>query len=530
MVKLLDFIRMIRQLARTKKMIHELSPEIELRPQPVSTLAEAVAAARSCYNDKIISSFEVTDDQKKRIGKQTFDSGHHTVFLHKMLSFNIIASRHVFHLLHYHPFYNTSQSSQRYVVFKEPEFMMPPDIVGEPKKLVIDLLKEIWEIYHSLSDDLIPIIKRLYPGKRKITNKAAEKMAIETARYILPIGAKSTAIYSIQLMTLLRLYRLAGKGAWGWELAQLLQKAVRMVLKQEPELQEYVPEPLDIRNSPEGAFITENGYELLKKNENRRKKLQEKLGDFSSKLIDFNKNMIDSLNNSSQLVSGQNVGFEECANPITNSHIIDRLHTDWLAPYSRVLSQGWVAFLKKLSYTANAQDQRHRTINSVTSLPELAETENPDYITPELIKIIPKIHKRYDDILKKIYETKTLLVKEFNIPVSSALYLTPNAHTIYIQQSGSLLGFRHKWVLRSCWRSQKEIWSLSMEEIKQVSQRWPELKPYLGPPCYVRYIPDLQRKTEKGKRTWIKPKCTEGKMFCDVPVWLNFTPDMRRIF
>ena len=216
--------------------IISIEPEIEFRPVPPSTSAEAVAAARTCYSPDIIDSLDVTEGQISRIGKQTFDSGHHTVFLHKMLSFDIVASRNVFHLLHYHPFYNSSQSSQRYVVFRYPEVIIPPDIVGNARNLFESILKEIWEVYHEITKDLIPIIKNNYPGKRKIEDKSAEKLAIETARYILPIGAKSTAIHSIQLMTLLRLYRLAGGGGWGWELQNILNQAIEKLKIREPDL------------------------------------------------------------------------------------------------------------------------------------------------------------------------------------------------------------------------------------------------------------------------------------------------------
>ncbi|MHA1990545.1 MAG: FAD-dependent thymidylate synthase [Candidatus Hodarchaeales archaeon] len=510
--------------------IISITPSIDFRPEPRSTLSEAAAAARTCYSPDIIKSLDITEGQKNRIGRQTFDSGHHTVFLHKMVSLDIVASRNVFHLLHYHPFYNSSQSSQRYVVFKNPEVIIPPDITGKARNLFDSILKEIWDVYHEITDHLIPIIKNNYPGKRKIDEKAAEKLAIETARYVLPIGAKSTAIHSIQLMTLLRLYRLAGAGAWGWELKVLLEDAIEKLKKTEPDLDGYISEPLGHKDTPESQYISKQGVELLLNNEKNRKKLKRNIGYYSSKLVDWNANLTNSLNQTTELISGNTDNqFQSSLDPIENPHLIDTLHTDWLAPKSRILTQGWVSFLKRTSHTANAQDQRHRTISSVTSSPELSETLNPDFITPELIKFDAHVNTLYEKIMKKIYDVKLELVKDYEIPVSSALYLTPNAHTLYIQQSGSLLGFRHKWILRSCWRSQREIWGVSMQEIEQVTHKWPELKPYLGPPCYVRYLPDIQQDVEREKRIWVKPKCTEGKMFCDVPVWLQFNTNMTRL-
>jgi thymidylate synthase (FAD) len=475
----------------------------------------------------------VTEEQLHRIGKQTFESGHHTVFLHKMISFDLIASRHVFHLLHYHPFYNSSQSSQRYVVLRKPEVIIPPEITGNARNIFESMIKELWSVYNELIENLSPIIKNNYPGKRKLDDKAAEKLAIETARYVLPIGAKSTAIHSIGLMTLLRLYRIAGGGAWGWELQELLQQAVNIIKREEPDMSRYIPVPLLPQESPEQRYINFAAEELLTANEKRRLKEREILGPYSTKLIDWNEKFLESLTRSTMLVSGgYESAFQSILNPIENKHLIDQLHIDWQVPNSRILTQGWVSFFKRLSHTCNAQDQRHRTINSVTTLPELSETWKPDYITPELIKFDPYINSLYEKALEELYATKAELVRNYGISVSSALYLTPNAHAIYVQQSGTLLAFRHKWILRSCWRAQREIWGLTMEEIAQVTAKWPELKPYLGPPCYIRYLPDLKSDNMTGpqKKDWIKPKCTEGRMYCDVPViWKKFTPTMERL-
>ena len=513
----------------------EINPQIRLRPPAKSALTDAVASARTCYSPEIITSAEVTGEQLHRIGKQCFDSGHHTVFLHKMFTFDITASRHAFHMLHYQPFYNTSQSSQRYVVLKKPEVIIPPDITGDARSLFCSIAKEMWGIYEDLIEKLTPIVKENYPGKRKLDSRAAEKLAIETARYVLPIGAKSTAIHSVQLMTLLRLYKLAGGGGWGWELKSLTEQAMNIVKKQEPDFDQYIPLPIPEESNPEQNFVPNNGLGLLAKNEARRNVLRERLKQKTSLLIDWSHHSSDSLNLASSLTSGEAItDYRQALDPMTNSHLVDSLHTDWQAPYSRILSQSWVSFLKRISHSANAQDQRHRTINSVTSLPQLAETATPDYITPTLINYDYELSKVYDRAMQRLYETKLELLKAYEVPVLSAMYLTPNSHALYVQQSGSLLAFRHKWILRSCWRAQREIWGITMEELGQINGRWPELKPYLGPPCYVRYLPDvsqnsLERQGSKG-RNWIRPKCTEGRLYCDIPViWKRFTTDMERL-
>ena len=66
------------------------------------------------------------------IGALTFDAGHHTVYQHANFEFGLenISRQFVWTSLHSYPFYNSEQSSQRYVKLKEPRAFVPP-ITGE---------------------------------------------------------------------------------------------------------------------------------------------------------------------------------------------------------------------------------------------------------------------------------------------------------------------------------------------------------------------------------------------------------------
>ena len=75
---------------------------------------------------------EVTAGQRESIGPLTFEAGHHTVYQHAHFEFGLEnVSRHfVWTFLHSYPFYNSEQSSQRYVKLKEPRAFVPP-LTGE---------------------------------------------------------------------------------------------------------------------------------------------------------------------------------------------------------------------------------------------------------------------------------------------------------------------------------------------------------------------------------------------------------------
>ncbi|NKB16524.1 MAG: FAD-dependent thymidylate synthase [Sphingomonadales bacterium] len=76
-----------------------------------------MAAARTCYSPRVIGTDEITDKQRDSIGPLTFVGGHHTVFQHAHFEFGLenVSRQFVWSFLHSHPFYNSEQSSQRYV-------------------------------------------------------------------------------------------------------------------------------------------------------------------------------------------------------------------------------------------------------------------------------------------------------------------------------------------------------------------------------------------------------------------------------
>src|SRR5688500_19660727 len=88
----------------------------------------AIAAARTCYSPRVIAASEVTDGQRDLIGGLTFDAGHHTVYQHAHFEFGLenVSRQFVWAFLHSYPFYNSEQSSQRYVKLREPRAFVPP--------------------------------------------------------------------------------------------------------------------------------------------------------------------------------------------------------------------------------------------------------------------------------------------------------------------------------------------------------------------------------------------------------------------
>src|ERR1700682_3891465 len=103
-------------------------PKITLRSAFSHPFDSAIAAARTCYSSRLITSDEITDKQRLNIGAATFYSGHHTVYQHAHFEFGLenVSRQFVWSFLHAHPFYNSEQQSQRYVRLNRPQAYVPP--------------------------------------------------------------------------------------------------------------------------------------------------------------------------------------------------------------------------------------------------------------------------------------------------------------------------------------------------------------------------------------------------------------------
>jgi hypothetical protein len=160
------------------------APAVTLRSAPAAPYDGAIAAARTCYSPRVISRDEVTERQRAAVGPLTFNAGHHTVYQHAHFEFGLehVSRQFVWSILHAYPFYNSEQSSQRYVQLDEPRVFVPP-LSGEAMAVYEAAVLRAWEDYRRLSAllkaDTFAILKQL----RYVTPRAsaARLGAIERA-------------------------------------------------------------------------------------------------------------------------------------------------------------------------------------------------------------------------------------------------------------------------------------------------------------------------------------------------------------
>ena len=221
-------------------------PVVTLRTAPTTPFDGAIAAARTCYSPRVIGATEVTDGQRDTIGALTFDAGHHTVYQHASFEFGLenISRQFVWTFLHSYPFYNSEQSSQRYVKLREPRAFVPP-IAGEARIVFEAAVERAWDRYAELSsllkDDALAILKDLRyirptsnPERLKLIEKDAEKRAIETARYVIPIAAFTSMVHTVSGIVLHRLQRMVNTGDAPYEARLVVSEMVNLVKAWDP--------------------------------------------------------------------------------------------------------------------------------------------------------------------------------------------------------------------------------------------------------------------------------------------------------
>ena len=504
-------------------------PVVTLRSASVHPYDVAIAAARTCYSPRVVGPEEVTPSQRDSIGPLTFEAGHHTVYQHAHFEFGLenVSRQFVWSFLHSHPFYNSEQSSQRFVRLDETRAYVPPGLSPEARAVYDRAVEGAWEAYRRLSELLkegtlriLSDLRHLTPGasdkRRKKVQREAEKKAIETARYVIPVAAFTSMVHTVSGIVLHRLWRMMRTGDAPRESAPVVEAMVALVKELDPAFFERVGEgPLAADQVVEARLPR-----LAAGGDAEAARLDALLGGRTSLLVDFTARGEETTAEAVRAVFGATPdtlpdpeALERALDPSQNRYRLETLQLAVHSPLTRALHHSSYTFLKKLSHTADSQDQRHRMVPGSRPLMTMTDTARPDYVTPPLVAANPRALAVYQEAMARAWAAKNRLL-ELGVPLESALYVLPNAKALRFHESGSLLYLAHKWVMRTCFNAQEEIYRASMDELEQVRAVHPRLVRHMGPPCVLRH----------GR---ITPTCTEGEHFCGVPVWRSF-PDVVR--
>ena len=520
------------------ELVESAPPRVTLRNAFAHPFDSAIAAARTCYSPRLIGPEEITDKQRLNIGAGTFFSGHHTVYQHAHFEFGLenVSRQFVWSFLHAHPFYNSEQQSQRYVRMDHVQAYVPSLSLffdAESRLIYERAIARAWSYYRELSSLLLPDAREIlqdiwhvgpmsHPKRIQKIERSAEKRSIEIARYVLPVAAFTAMVHTVSGIVLHRLWRMCAASDTPSEARAVVGDMVAHVKNIDAQFfDRFGIEPLD--ELPEWRTTSASDTQSSSTNGDAfAKEFDAQLNGRTAKLLDYSANASAVIAASYRAVLG--LSAAECSdaesidrllNPARNLYRLETLNVGVHAPMMRALQHANYTFAKKISHTADSQDQRHRMIPGSRPLLTLADTREPDYITPALLKNNPRAKEVYDRAMQDAWHAKNQLLDR-GVPLEIALYLLPNAKSIRLVETGSLLHLLHKWTMRTCFNAQEEIYQSSLDEIAQLREVHPQLTKHIGPPCHLR----------AGVTT---PICTEGSHFCGVKVWLDFPNVTRRI-
>lgn len=500
------------------------APRVKLVKAFSNAFRNVIATARTCYSSKGIIEDEAVEVEKyAELAKSIYDAGHHTTFQHASFQFQLsnVSRQFLWSFLHSHPFYNSEQVSQRYVEVKEGNFFVPP-IKGEALDIYLQAVARQLDAYRRLVDLLKKPAAHEYlvrfPHRKDDKRFSGEikKKAQEIGRYVLPVATFSYLYHTVSGITLLRYSKMQKAGDTSFEQQQVVGMMVDELLKFDPNYRIVLEEPLD------ESLLVENAYRNAGAGSKFIEEFDMDLEGHTSRLVDYKINservVADAVREVLGITGGEladpeaiNLAINPARNRVLGNSLVLTTHDK----ISRALFHASYTFKKKLSHTADSQDQRHRM--TPASRPVIAEQmgDSPDYIMPSLVRMEPEAEELYKGTMDFTWDSINRLLS-VGVDKQFAAYLLPNAFPIRFTESADLLNLHHKIEMRLCYNAQEEIWRASLDEVEQIKNIHPGLGKFLLPPCSIRLLAGT------------KPYCPEGKRYCGVPVWKLDTSEYGR--
>ena len=490
----------------------------------------AVSSARSCYSSKPVYPEDVVmDERDTRILQSTGQAGHNTTRQHAYFTFgfNKVSRQALWSLFHSHPFYNSEQVSQRYVKVKMGSGFLIPPLDEKQLKVYLDTVNMQMQAYSDLINALNPTAAEAYfsifPARKKKEDKYLRdvtKKSQEIARYALPIAVHAHLFHTINFLTLARYWKMSTHPDFPLEQRIIIDKMVNEMLNVWPSSRIDFEYGLSLADTDEYSTFFDKGMSagFIKEFDNGHEPKKP-----FSVLTDWKQNAEKSLADAVRTVYGlasdmlsDTGAIEKAINPAENRLLSDTLNLTTFSAIARSMYHSHYTFKKKLSHTADSQDQRHRMVPASRPILMSHYAGMPDYIVPVLVWKNNQALELYEQSMEAVFNNINQLL-EMGVKHEYASYLLPNAFPIRFIESGDLLNLQHKYKMRLCYNSQEEIWQLSVQEVEQIRKVHPEIGKYLLPPCSFSFL----AKT--------RPICPEREHFCGVPVWKLDIKDYKRV-
>ncbi|UCF66147.1 MAG: FAD-dependent thymidylate synthase [Acidobacteriota bacterium] len=520
-------------------------PEVRLVNAFEDSFDGAVAAARTCYSAKgivtpaevagdALESVEERDEAKRRrdaLAKDIFQAGHHTVYQHAHFQFAIDrVSRHsLWAFFHAHPFYNSEQVSQRYVKVARGQAVVPE--LGPPAQQIYEQTLELQQdAYYELTRMLVPVAQKIFfavfPARQRQPDKwrrEIRRKAQEAARYVLPVATWARLYHTVSALTLLRYHRAARQFDVPTEIGLIVEAMIDRVLAKDSSYRLLIEAPLPLDVSCEArTFERLGGVVDPRRAERFAREFDAQLDGRVSRLVGYSNRAeqivaqaVREVLGSPRATLSDDDAIALAADPACNVVYGDALNLATVSKITRALHHAQYTFSRKVSHTADSQDQRHRMTPASRPVLLAHLQDGPDVILPSLVAADDAARQFFAERMEATWDAITRL-RRLDVPDEALVYLLPNAVAVRATESADYNALKHKHAMRLCYNAQEEIWHSSLDEALQIREVHPRLGAYLEPPCTIRHRAD---KT---------PYCPEGKRYCGVPVWRQLPQDYIR--
>ena len=230
------------------------------------------AAAKLCYSSSEIAGILNGLDKEKttKFIDRLMSMGHESPLEHISFTFGIEGvSRSLLAQFTRHRIASYSVKSQRYVNEGKFEFITPPEIEADPeaKRIFLEAMEDDVVKYNQISEILM---KKHYDDMikdgmdEKKAKSAAEKKAIEDARYILPNACETKMIATLNARSLLNFFNHRCCERAQWEIRDMANKMLSLVKSVAPTVFKYAGPSCVAGPCPEGAMSCGKALEKRK--------------------------------------------------------------------------------------------------------------------------------------------------------------------------------------------------------------------------------------------------------------------------
>ena len=239
-------------------------------PEPEKLVA---AAAKLCYSPSSIETIRkgLTEEKTSSFVQMLAEIGHESPIEHASFTFGIEGvSRSFLAQITRHRIASYSVQSQRYVAEDSFAYVVPPEIeaIPEAKEEFLAAMREDQAHYERLTALLKEKHREelLREGKtEKEAERAAEKRAIEDARFVLPNACETKMVCTFNARSLLNFFSHRCCNRAQWEIRDVACQMLALVREAAPHIFEKAGPPCLRGACPEGKMTCGKAAEVRRK-------------------------------------------------------------------------------------------------------------------------------------------------------------------------------------------------------------------------------------------------------------------------